>query len=180
MWDVAATAAADVGCGVLAVAGAAKVHEPAPFRDFASRTGLALGAGAVRAAGVAEIGIAAAALVVGGRAAFAVVAAAYAGFAAVAAVARAGGAPSCGCFGASSAPPSWTHVVLDVLVAVGAGGAAATDARPLVDRVDGGAGVGYVLFAVLATALVVILMTTAADLADVRRTSATSRPAPSR
>jgi hypothetical protein len=173
MWDVAATAAADVGCGILAIAGAAKLHEPAPFRDFASTAGLRVGATGARAVGVAELGLAAATVVLGGRAWFTALAVAYAGLAAVAALARLRRVPSCGCFGASSAPASWSHAVVDAAVAAGAGGAAVADASPLVDRVGGASGAGYVVFALIATVLAVALMTTAADLAAARR-----RPAP--
>jgi hypothetical protein len=174
MLSVAAIAAADVASGVLAVAGAAKIRRPAPFATFLRTTGIGLTArradGVARMVGVGEIAVATTALLVGGTAPFAVLGAFMVALAAVSFFSVSRRAPSCGCFGAASAPTTSTHVVLDLLFARGALGAAMAGAAPIVDRLGPApTGATYVLLVGLGTALAVVSMTTAADLASVRR-----------
>ncbi len=121
---------------LLAVAGRAKLRRPAPTGLALARLGLPGSDGVVRLLGVVELAAGAAAVLVGGWLALPV-AALYLGFAAVSAAqvrraARTGEAADCGCFGDSSAPVGWSHVAVNLLLAVAAGVAAAQGADGLV------------------------------------------------
>jgi hypothetical protein len=109
---------------VLAFAGGAKVRRPAGTRTAASAAGLPSTPAAVRGLGIAEIVAAVAGIALGGWAAL-VVAGLYAGLALVAArlVRRAPGT-NCGCLGASDAPVSVSHVVVDGTAVIAAAFAA--------------------------------------------------------
>lgn len=111
------------GCLLLAVAGAAKLHRPAPARAALAATGVRIPAGALRAAGAAEMALGAVAVVSPEPAAAWAVAACYAAFAAyvVVALRRSGGrAASCGCFGGSGGPLHPFQAVVDASMAVAA------------------------------------------------------------
>jgi hypothetical protein len=92
--------------------------------------GLPVSPAVVRAGALAELAIAAGALVGGGRPLAALVAASYAGFAGFVMAALRRGVPlaSCGCFGADDTPPTGVHLVLNVAAAVVAGAVAVTGA----------------------------------------------------
>jgi hypothetical protein len=101
----------------LGVAGIAKVVSPAS--SHRALEALSPGAGRLaRGLGGAEAGLAVGAVLMGGRVAAAAVALAYAGLAMVAVrlARRAPDAP-CGCFGASTTPPSAVHVAIDLVFA---------------------------------------------------------------
>ena len=181
MLTPAALAAADVASGVLAVAGVAKLREPASFAAFLATLGRRPdprhATTIARLVGSLEVAVALAAVVVGGTLWFAALGLLFLALAGISAVALARRAPSCGCFGAASAPTSPSHVVLDLVFAAGAIAAAAADSAPLVDRLTPAAtGATYLLLVGLATALAVTAMTTAADLSSLRRSLAPATP----
>lgn len=120
---------------LLVVAGWEKLGRPAPTALALARAGVRVPDAAVQLLGLVEIVVAAVAVVAGGVAG-AAVAVLYLGFAGFTArqvvVARATGeAADCGCFGDSSAPVGWTHVVVNVLLAVGGVAAAVAGAEGL-------------------------------------------------
>jgi hypothetical protein len=149
----------------------AKLRRPAPTGLAMARLGLPGTDPVVRLLGALEVVGAAAALVLGGVAALAV-AVLYLGFAGVTAAqvrqaARTGEAADCGCFGDDSAPVGWTHVVVNVLLAVAAGAATAVGADGLPGALDASAAptVAVVAVALVAAAGVRAVLT---DLAAVR------------
>jgi len=117
-----------VTVAVLLAGGALKVVRPAFTARAMREMGLPASPGIVRAGALAELGIAAGALVGGGRLLAALVAASYAGFAGFVFAALRRGVPlsSCGCFGADDTPPTATHLVLNLAAAAVAGAVAIT------------------------------------------------------
>jgi hypothetical protein len=169
MLTVAAMAGADVAAGVLAVAGVAKVREPAGFAAFTAALGLRVGRAGARAVGMVELACAVAVVAVGGRICFAVLAAVYVALAAVSGLSVARAAPGCGCFGAVTAPTSRLQVGLDVALAASAVVAAVGDGASLVARSAGFRGAVYAVVLAVATSLAVTAVTTGAELAALRR-----------
>jgi hypothetical protein len=114
---------------VLVVAGVWKVHRPEPARSALRVLGVRVPPIVVRGLGAGEVVLGAAAVIAGGTAVAAAVAAAYAAFAVVAWRLRDSDV-GCGCFGAaSSTPPGWLHVAVNV-AAVVVGAIAALDGVP--------------------------------------------------
>lgn len=105
---------------ILGAAGAVKVARPANTARALGEMGLRVPPAAVRAAALAELAIAAGALVGGGRPFAALVAASYAGFAAFVLAALRRGTPlsTCGCFGTDDTPPTATHLGLNLAAAL--------------------------------------------------------------
>ena len=157
-----------VTCLVLVVAGVSKVAEPAATGATLTGLGLPGGAAAARVVGAVEVALGLGGLVVGGPWFAAGVAVSYGAFAVVVALARRRDLPSCGCFGAASAPPSQVHVVVDRVSALVAAAAAVAAPVPAADGLAdlGGAGVVVAGLVLLATALVVVIDTVMADLAE--------------
>lgn len=123
------------GCGLLVVAGALKVGRPwdtvlALTRWWPSvsarRTRIAVRLLAGLEAVLGLVGLAYPDAVAG-----ALVAASYAGFVGVVCYARARGGPlaTCGCFGTPDTPPTFTHALIDAVLAFSAGSYAATGVR---------------------------------------------------
>ena len=110
---------------LLVGSGGVKLWRPDATRIALRTGGLPSTPSAARALGVAEVAIAAYALIAGGRLAAALVAVTYLGFAGYAErLRRVGrGSVGCGCFGASSAPVSRIHVAVDLAVAAAVTGA---------------------------------------------------------
>ncbi len=118
-----------VAAGVLALGGLAKLRGPEATVPMLRALGLAGSPALARLLGLVEVGVGAAAFLVGGRALAAAVALLFAVFTvAVLRLRASGDAVSCGCFGRSSAPPTMVHVVVDAVAAVVAASAAALDA----------------------------------------------------
>jgi hypothetical protein len=157
-----------VTCLVLVVAGVSKVSDPSATGTTLGALGLPGGAVAARAVGVVEVALGIGGLAVGGPWFAAGVAAAYAAFAVVVALARRRDLPTCGCFGAASAPPSVVHVVVNSVSAVVAAVAAATSPVPAADGLADLGGIGLVVagLVLLATGLVVVVDTAMADLVE--------------
>jgi hypothetical protein len=111
------------GALLLVAGGAAKTFRPDGTARALGQLGLPIPPPAltslVRAGGVAEILVGAAALVLGGSIPAALVAASYVLFAAVVVAAVRLGAPlsSCGCFGQVDAPPTPSHAVVNLALA---------------------------------------------------------------
>lgn len=101
---------------LLLVAGLAKVARPGPTARAMGNAGLPATPLGARLIGVAEVLIAAAAIVLGARPLALLVFAAYLLFAAftIRLIARTGGTADCGCFGADEAPATQQHVALDL------------------------------------------------------------------
>lgn len=103
---------------VVAAGGASKMIAPEVFAETLRTLGVPGGPVAARCAGALELVIGTTAAVIGGRAAAVLVAAMYSVFAAMVVVARRAGAPTCGCFGSMSAPPTTLHLLVNVAAAI--------------------------------------------------------------
>lgn len=122
-------------CSLLAIAGGGKVAHPRPTRDAAAAAGWRVPSVVVSGFGLVEVGVGLTAMVFGGVAALAV-AACYLVLTAFAwRLVRRAPATPCACLGASSAPASRVHVLVD-LAAVGVAVAAATGGSPFASLSD--------------------------------------------
>lgn len=152
-----------VVAGVLALGGLAKVRAPEATEPMLRTLGLPSGRWAARLLGLVELGVGAAAYLLGGRALAVVVAALFIAFTVAVLRLRAAGpdAASCGCFGRSSAPPTLVHVVVDAAAALVAVVAAVVDAPGLLAmRADLPlGGVGEVIVSAVAIGLTVAVLT---------------------
>jgi len=152
-------ATASIALALLVVAGVAKVVEP-EFTDGALRaTGLPSGVGIVRVLGMAEVMAGIAGLVFGGSLA-APAALFYAGFSLFTGNALRRDVPiqSCGCFGREDTPPSFIHLVFNVIATVTLGIVASTGMTALPAGTMAET-VLYVSFVGLGTFASVLLMT---------------------
>ncbi len=166
---------------VVVVGGVAKLWSPEAFASTLRSLGLPGSRPLARAVGLLEVAVGAACLWVGGRTAALVVALTYTVFTLVVVAAQRSGAASCGCFGATEAPPSVVHVAVNAVSAVAALAAAAVPPPGLAQTLSGqpAAGVPYLLLTGLAVWLVVVVDTTGARVVDelgaVRRLGPTFR-----
>lgn len=153
---------------VVVVGGAAKLVTPAAFATTLRTLGLPGGTVAARLAGLVEVALGTAALVLGGTATAAALAALYVVFTLVVVQARRRGAESCGCFGQVAAPPSVVHVVVNAASALLAAAAAAVGVAGLADVLADQplAGVPYLVTVATGAWLVVVLDTVGAQLVD--------------
>ncbi len=156
---------------VLVVSGMAKLAQPGRAGDLVAAVARrSVPAWTGRVVGAVEVAVGAAALS-GWRWAAVAVAAAYLVFAAAAQLARRLGVPSCGCFGASPAPPGRGHVVLNLASAVvGALAASGAGDRSLGIVFDHGAvrAIGLASATAAAVCLVIAVETVAAEVAASR------------
>lgn len=173
MGSLAHVAAADalfwIVCAVLVAAGSSKVMDPAGTAGALGALGLPGGTVAARGLGAVEVVLGLAGLAVGGTLVAAGVAIAYAFFAVVVAVARRRELPSCGCFGARSAPPSRVHVVVNVASAAVAAVAAALGPLGVADGLAGvplGTAAVTLGLVALATGLVIVVDTVVAEVVE--------------
>lgn len=122
----ALTGPALVAAALLALAGAQKLVDPAMSVGALRALHLPSSPLLVRAGAAAELMLGVGAVTVGGAALWWLVAASYLAFGAfvVAALRRGTMIGSCGCFGREDTPPHPTHVVLNVVLAAGAGAVA--------------------------------------------------------
>jgi hypothetical protein len=120
---------------LLAISGGAKLARPEPTVGALKSVGWPASRLFATSIGVAEVVVGAFALVVGGPVLATAVALMYLGFAGFIAVAlRTGGAvSSCGCFGTEDSPPTRGHLVLNLLAAAAAAGAAVAGVGGLPD-----------------------------------------------
>jgi Methylamine utilisation protein MauE len=107
---------------LLVVSGIAKLADPAPTAGALRAANLPHRTWMARALGLAEVGLAATAIVFGGPAVLGV-AGMYLAFGVFVVVAIVADLPlaSCGCFGKRDTPPTWAHVVYNASAAVAAG-----------------------------------------------------------
>jgi hypothetical protein len=131
----AATAPLLVASLLLIVAGLPKLRTPAPTTGALRSIGVHVPDTVVRVGGAAEAALGAVTAVTGNRIAAAVVAASYVGFSAflIVALTRGGMVASCGCLGRPDTPPTRSHVLVTVALAVGAAAATAFGATGLAD-----------------------------------------------
>jgi hypothetical protein len=162
-----------VGCfgivaAVLVVSGVAKVITPAPASSLLSTLRLPASPWVARLFGVVEIAVGTAAVLRGGVVLATAVSVLYLAFAGVVTMARRNGAPTCGCFGASSAPPNRVHVWVNLASAVVALAAAISGDTAVADvlRHQPAAGVPFVILIATGVVLVVGLDTAGAELLD--------------
>ncbi|MGQ0831450.1 MAG: MauE/DoxX family redox-associated membrane protein [Microthrixaceae bacterium] len=115
----ALTAPALVAAGLLVLAGAQKVLDPAMTVGALRALGLPSAPALVRVGAATEMVLGASALSTGDPALWVLVAVSYLAFAlvVVAAIRKGTMIGSCGCFGREDTPPHWIHVVLDVALA---------------------------------------------------------------
>lgn len=158
-----------IAAAVLALAGGAKLVDPAPTRGALAAMGLPWRGPVVPAMAVGEVAVGVAAVAVGGTLALAALGTWYLGFCGFVAVALARRVPlaSCGCLGSEDTPPTPGHLVVDAVLAVCALVAATDPFGPvdevLADQPAGGVAlvawvaagvvVTYVILAVLPAAL---------------------------
>lgn len=144
---------------LLVIAGLAKVVHPRPTADMLGTLGLPGVPALATGIGVGEFVLGLLALVVGGPVLAVAVGLVYVGFALVVLRALAVGAPSCGCFGRDDTPPSWIHVVGDMVFAV-ASFVAAAGSTPLEVMDDQPAGgIPFVIVVGLVAGLAVVAFT---------------------
>lgn len=147
-------------CGVLVVAGGAKLRRPDPTVGALRGAGLPSSRRLVQTLGAGEIALGSSSLVSGHTGLAVLVALTYVAFAVfvVGALRRGGLLQSCGCFGSPDVPASRLHVAVNLGLAGVAAGFAATTTTSLADVIDTGEGflaIGLSLVAVLQ--LVVVL-----------------------
>ena len=111
-----------IAASLLVAGGLLKTARPGDTATALRQSGLPATPVLVRAGGLIEVGVGAAALVTGDRVAAILVALSYAVFAGFVAVALRRGTPlaSCGCFGKEDSPPTRLHVVLTAAAAAAA------------------------------------------------------------
>ncbi len=148
-------------CVILALGGGAKIAAPVQARRALRAVGVDVPLWSVRGLGVAEVALAAVAVLKGGVVLPIAVGMAYLAFAGfVLLMLRSGAGTSCGCFGSASTPPSGLHVAVNIVSAAAAFGAAGVDG--LVTTLGDQAGAGLPLVAlVLVGAYVMYLLLTA-------------------
>jgi hypothetical protein len=162
---------------LLAVAGGAKVVDPAATVGALRALGRPVPAGVVRIGGGVEAVIGAWAIVTGAAIPVLLVAASYLGFSAFVAVALRRGTPigSCGCFGKVDTPPSPIHLVIDLAAAAVAVAVAFGGPLPIADVLadQPAFGLPFVAFTVIATGCAFLALTALPRLQRaVRRTGA--------
>ncbi len=147
------TGAALAAAFVLVAAGLPKFARPATTVGALRSVGLPASSAVVRMLSAAEVVVGSVAAVAGGRVASALVAASYAAFTIflVLALRRDGAVSSCGCVGRADTPPTWSHLIVTVVLGGLGGVAVVMPSGGLVDVFRAGAdGPLTVVFAGLA------------------------------
>lgn len=149
-----------IAAALLILSGGSKIVDPAPTRGALTASGLPDGAWAALLLGAGEIFAALAGIVVGGWAAL-LVTAVYLGFAGFVANALLRRLPiqSCGCFGKVDTPPTWSHLVFNLISAAAAGGIAVGSPAPIDLLFDQPLlGLPYLGFVLLGVSIVYLLL----------------------
>ncbi len=153
---------------VLGLAGVLKLTSPDPTRIALRAAGLPGTRWAARALGGVEVAITIYALATGGTLAAGLMALAYLGFAGFSAlvIKRSRGKASCGCFGASGAPLTQLHVVVDLTIAAVCVVAAAASVPSIVTVAADTplAGAPFLGFTILLAWLVQVVLTAVPEL----------------
>jgi len=171
-WIVAVHAAAAV---LLAIGGAAKIARPTTASDLFESLGLPrtkLVTLLTRGLGVFEVAVGTVALAVGGTLPAAAVACLYAVFAVATLRAVVAGVADCGCFGMRGVPPSWLHVIVDLVLA--AASLAAVGQSTPVEVMEGqpAGGAGFMLAVGVMAGLLLAMFTVAPKALAFRRSAA--------
>jgi uncharacterized membrane protein YphA (DoxX/SURF4 family) len=149
-----------IAAALLVISGGSKLIDPAPTRGALAAADLPSGAWTAPVVGVIEIAAGIAGTVFGGPASMAV-GIVYLGFAGFVALALLRRLPiqSCGCFGRPDTPPTWGHLVFNVISAAGAFALAVTGRIPLDTLTDQPlAAVPYLGFVALGVWVVYLLL----------------------
>lgn len=148
-----------IALGLLAVAGGAKLVDPAPTAGALAAMRLPSGRTVVRLLGGGEVMVAIAA-VVATPGALVAAAVAYLAFFAftIAAIRRDVPLQSCGCFGRDDTPPGVVHVVVNVVATVALGTLAATTTAALPSGLETVEFVLFVGWAVIGTYAAYLLL----------------------
>lgn len=161
---------------LLIVSGADKIGAPGPATKAMNAAGLlgdrTIGSWAGRSLGIVEVAVGGAVIAFGGIAPAVAMAAVYGGFGLfLVLLQRRAAGVSCGCFGASEAPPGPIHVVIDLAAASTAVLAALTVAPDLTLVLDEGVGVfaAHVVLVVTGALLVIASSSVLEDVNDKRR-----------
>lgn len=145
-----------VACGLLCVAGVAKLVDPTMTVGALDRMGVHVSPSVVRFGGGVEGLLGAAAAVTGFGVLAVLVAVSYGVFAVYVVVAFVRGEllGSCGCFGRADTPPSIVHLLVDVVAIVGAVGVARGEGGGLGAELDGRALAGVPFLALVGAGVV--------------------------
>lgn len=161
---------------LLIVSGADKIGAPGPSTKAMNAASLfgdrRLGTWAGRSLGVVEVAVGGAVVAFGGVASAIAMAAVFGGFGLfLVLLQRRAADVSCGCFGASDAPPGAIHILIDLAAASTAVVAALTAAPDLTLVVDEGIGVfvTHVVLVVTGALLVIAASSVLEDVNDKRR-----------
>jgi hypothetical protein len=165
-------------CGLLALGGGLKMLRPDPGRTALARLRVRVPRVAVRAIGAAEVALAAATALAGGRLLWATTTAAFVAFTVVGALLwKLGGVASCGCFGATETPPGPVHVAVTTAGALfGAAAIASAPGGPLAAALgEGWAGLAAIASGLLLLGLLYLCLVAVPPLAGAVRTTSTAR-----
>jgi len=158
---------------LLLVAGIAKIVRPGPTADLLASLGLPAGERLARGIGVVESAVGIVALGVGGPWPAAATGGFYVAFVVVVVRAIGAGATSCGCFGRVDAPPSWIHVIGNLVLAAVSFAAIGGDTP--VEVMDGqpAGGLGFVLLVGVLAGLSLVAFTALPEALGARKGGAT-------
>lgn len=147
-----------VAAAMLAFAGAQKLVDPDMAVGAMRSLRLPSSRLLVRVGSAVELLIGVGAITLGGPLLWGAVAVSYVAFAAFVAAALRSGTMigSCGCFGREETPPHWSHLVLNVALALAAAGSAAALDGGIVDAILDHPGEGAVVVALAGVALVLL------------------------
>ena len=179
-----------IAAALLVAGGALKAVRPADTATALRQSGLPGVPWLVRAGGLVEAGVGAAALVTGDRVAAVLVAVSYAAFALFVVMALRRGTPlaSCGCFGKEDSPPTRLHVGLTTAAAAAAVAVAVQPGVGLADVVRTqplagvpflvllGCGVAFAYLALTSLPRVLVLAHSIGGPTSTTTTSSTTRP----
>ncbi|HJR91453.1 MAG TPA: MauE/DoxX family redox-associated membrane protein [Acidimicrobiia bacterium] len=149
-----------IAAALLVISGGSKLIDPAPTRGALAAADLPDGAWTAPALGLAEVVAGIGGTVLGGPASVAV-GVIYLGFAGFVTLALVRKLPiqSCGCFGRTDTPPTWGHLVFNLVSAAVAFALAATGSIPLDTLGDQPlAGIPYLGFVGLGVWIVYLLL----------------------
>jgi hypothetical protein len=159
-----------IAAALLVLSGGSKIVDPAPTRGALAAAGLPAGAWTAPALGGVEIIAGLTGIALGSWAA-ASAGLIYAGFGAfvIYALVRRLPIQSCGCFGKSDTPPTWTHVGFNLISAAGGIGIAFSGTAPISLLADQPAlGIPYLGFVAIGVVVVYLLL---AELPQLRTAS---------
>lgn len=128
-----------VAASLLGLAGAQKLLDPTMTVGALRALRVPASDGLVRLGSAVELALGVSALSMGGAGLWAAVSVSYLACGVFVVIALRHGTMigSCGCFGREETPPHWSHVVLNVGLALAAGAAAGWESTPVIDALVG-------------------------------------------